>query len=198
MPDATKTPASATNDATRDTTARQVTRQSVALSDAARRLGVSLRTVQRRVESGALPSEQRDGRRFVLLETDAPEAAPSDATRHDKTRDSDATGATNDATPDDLLSRYVARLEGEVDFLRRALESAQQSEAVTKASLREALRAMPRALSAGTAIDNEPQKDGGRQSEADRQNGARIEPQRDDAAVTLDSIADWLERENNR
>jgi hypothetical protein len=49
----------------------------------------------------------------------------------------------------DFAARYVEHLEKENDFLRRALEGAQQSEAMTKAALREALKAMPKQLTSG-------------------------------------------------
>jgi hypothetical protein len=60
------------NDATRrDNLTRQVS-----LSVAAERLGVSVRTVQRRLKRGDFEFVERDGERFVVL----PESATSDAT----------------------------------------------------------------------------------------------------------------------
>lgn len=58
------------------------------------------------------------------------------------------TDSSAGAAPD-FGARYMEHLEKENEFLRRALEGAQQSEAVTKAALREALKAMPKALTSG-------------------------------------------------
>jgi hypothetical protein len=98
------------NDATRrDNLTRQVS-----LSVAAERLGVSVRTVQRRLKRGDFEFVERDGERFVVL----PESATSDATA----RQSDATGdATSVAGDVALLAEREARiaeLREEVLFLR--------------------------------------------------------------------------------
>lgn len=152
----------ATNDATRDTTNRDTVSQSVA----ARRLGVSLRTVQRRIENGDLSTIERDGKRLVCLEPDATE----DATRRDKSATVDATeydtGATNDATNRDsgatmtrhddaaraeLLAHLQAEneyLKSQVDAWRLQAEAANRTASETAAALRKALDAMPRAIEA--------------------------------------------------
>ncbi|PQV62418.1 DNA binding domain-containing protein, excisionase family, partial [Abditibacterium utsteinense] len=92
----------ATNDATRDTTkgdlSRDMTRQGVAISEAAKILGVSLRTVQRRLDKGELRSIERDGKRFVLLDSNATErdTVSRQLSQRDATQEQNS--ATNDAT----------------------------------------------------------------------------------------------------
>lgn len=53
------------------------------VKDAARELGVSTRTVERRIQLGGLPSETVNGRRYVLLPTDSTEPTPTDDTDTD-------------------------------------------------------------------------------------------------------------------
>ncbi len=53
------------------------------VKDAAHELGVSTRTVERRIQSGDLPSEAVNGRRYVLLPTATTEPPPTDDTDTD-------------------------------------------------------------------------------------------------------------------
>jgi excisionase family DNA binding protein len=53
------------------------------VKDAAHELGVSTRTVERRIQSGDLPSEAVNGRRYVLLPPDTDEPTPTDNTDTD-------------------------------------------------------------------------------------------------------------------
>jgi excisionase family DNA binding protein len=143
----------ATNDATRDTTERD----NVSFEEAARRLGVSLRTVQRRVRDGHLNSIESEGGRLVCLTPDATEGA----TRDKPCRDSDATPRQIDATkrataqagstPD--VAASLAQSREEVLFLRGLVEQHQRSESELRAALRKALDAMPKALPDGEKLN---------------------------------------------
>lgn len=146
-----KTPA--TNDATRDTTPSDLSRHGVALPDAARALGVSLRTLQRRLDRGEIGFVERDGKRFALLD--------GAADGRDKPRDSDATArqvvVSRDTTRDtstrqtaDVSSERVAELREEVRFLRGLVEQRDRDAAELRAALREALKAQPKQLTQGT------------------------------------------------
>jgi hypothetical protein len=83
------------------------------------------------------------------VEQNRPDNRPTDRT--------EATGQT------DLAARYVARLEGENDFLRRALEQRDRDAAELRAALRSALKISERALPApveavGAQVLAEPQQ----------------------------------------
>jgi hypothetical protein len=56
-----------------------------------------------------------------------------------------------------LTARYVERLEGENDFLRRALEQRDRDAAELRAALREALRMSARALPTSTSEGGLPE-----------------------------------------
>jgi excisionase family DNA binding protein len=137
------------HDATNDATERD----NVTFEEAARLLGVSLRTVQRRVKDGNLNSIERDGARLVCL---AP-AATTDATRDTTERDNDAIPRQIDATKRDTaqagstpaLAASLAQSREEILFLRGLVEQHQRSEAELRAALRKALDAMPLAITAG-------------------------------------------------
>ncbi|RYX80634.1 hypothetical protein EON83_27800 [bacterium] len=145
------TPATATVDATNDTTSPNMSRHGVALRVAADRLGVSLRTVQRRVAKGNLPFIERDGERFVLLEAVATPSATSDATP----RQNGATHRDTDATPGNLSSDRESQYKEEIRFLRGLVEQRDRDAAELRAALREALRAMPKQLAAPVANGNQ-------------------------------------------
>jgi excisionase family DNA binding protein len=135
----------ATNDATR--------RDNVTFEEAARLLGVSLRTVQRRVKDGHLNSIESDGARLVCLAT----AATNDATRDKPCRDSDTTARQIDATKrdsePDATSEVLALLKSENAFLRGMLEARERDAAELRAALRKALEAMPKALPDGGKLE---------------------------------------------
>lgn len=173
----------ATNDATRDTTSLDLSRQGVALPVAAKALGVSLRTVQRRLDRGELGFTERDGKRFVLLEPGA------DA--RDKTRDSDATHDTTarqvDATRDKNHERE-SELKEEIRFLRGLVEQRDRDAAELRAALREALKVVPRQLTAApeqaARIERqEPQNGAAGIYGPTTPKGAKIEQERDETSV---------------
>jgi excisionase family DNA binding protein len=193
------------NDATRDTTEgdtrhdRKVSRVAsdvalgITITAAAKRLGVSVRTVQRRLDSGVLRSLERDGRRLVLIESDAIERA---TTRHGVATQRDTVSrhvATRDTTKGEgataLLIEQRERDRAEITFLRGLVEQHQRSEAELRTSLREALRAMPKQITAGapetaaqTAINGPgaSKSAAAEKSEGAAQNGPQMTPEREE------------------
>lgn len=142
------------------------------LAIAAERLGVSLRTVQRRIASGDLEAIEKEGQRFVVVVGQEPskvvsrQVATDDTptTRHD----------TSDATPDaterpceiERLSQELAREREErtrdreqnreeVGFLRGVIEQQQRDSAELRAALRKALEIAPRQLESRVGDGNE-------------------------------------------
>lgn len=130
------------------------------------------------------------------------------------------TDSSAGAAPD-FGARYMEHLEKENEFLRRALEGAQQSEAVTKAALREALKAMPKALTSGEqsgAASGELEQVGtaqrateaaktGRAAAIDKRSdatgpkptkGAPNAPESSETGLSYGDIADWLKNEIER
>jgi excisionase family DNA binding protein len=118
----------------------------VSFEEAAQCLGVSLRTVQRRVKDGHLNTIESAGARLVCLAPDATEDATSDK----PCRDSDATARQIDATKRDSepdpTGEVLALLKSENAFLRGMLEARDRDAAELRAALRKALEAMPKAL----------------------------------------------------
>jgi hypothetical protein len=197
MPDATQTPVNAP-----ESPAKWISVRAAALA-----LGVSARAIQKRAARGTLAARKVEKDGASVWEVDGRElgANMDAATKPTPTQNSvglDANPGANprtdgrepSATLPDFATKYVAQLESENEFLRRALESAQQSESITKAALREALRAMPKAIAAGDSSArieaDAPQNGDGRQSDADATNGPQNAPNR---AASLDSISDFLE-----
>jgi excisionase family DNA binding protein len=131
----TATPDATAHDNSRDTDATR--RDAVPVADAARLLGVSVRTVQRRIERGELQAIEDEGKRFVVLPT-----ATVDATRRDMCRvtvaTAQATPAPSVATNDVLLSH----LTEETKFLRLQLEEALRGQAELRAAVRELTKAL--------------------------------------------------------
>lgn len=131
----------------------------VTITAAALRLGVSVRTVQRRLDAGILRSIERDGRRLVLLDGDATEGditrqngVSRDTTQRDiVTRHATPNDATRDATGVTLLIEQRDRDRAEIAFLRGLVEQRDRDAAELRAALRKALDSMPRALTEGTA-----------------------------------------------
>ena len=141
----------ATGRATPDATGARV----VSITEAAQVLGLSVRTIQRRLDSGALQAIEVEGARRVQL----PKArATGDATEDDRGRDKgNATGrqvarqdATEMATAQVLAAPNAGtreeELREEVKFLRGVIEQQQRDAAELRAALREALKMSQRAL----------------------------------------------------
>jgi hypothetical protein len=185
----------------------------VSTATAAAHFGVSERTVLRRAAAGKLESRKEITPRglvvVVALET---EEVPTGADIVRTGADTQSTlktpqNASEVPTGADGADRgadttLTAHLLEENRFLRATVEQHQRSEAELRQSLREALRAMPKQLTAGTPAPDDqparieasgPQNRGGRGREGGDQNGPKITPGRNDGAVTYSSIADDLE-----
>lgn len=135
---------SSDSDATSDATA-------MPLDAAAAALGISLRTLQRRLKAGDLQAIERDGARLVLLpltSTARPATVDATARQSDATRD---TTRDNSATIEAALRDALAREREQVAFLRAQVESHARAEAELRAALREALKLQARALPAPDA-----------------------------------------------
>jgi excisionase family DNA binding protein len=106
-------------DATRrDTDATEVV-EWLPVPDAAKRLGISERTVQRRVREGKLKA-QEEGRRLLVgvnVSRQSPENVHSDATM-----------TPNDATLQEGTERFIKQLEAENAFLKSELEKRNTAE----------------------------------------------------------------------
>jgi hypothetical protein len=159
MPDATHDSSSDNAPTSRDVSHLDF----VTVAEAARILGVSPRSIQRRCKAGTLGArliQTKFGEAWEIdraqVEKAAPEAATHPRQGRDETPDKAATEPRHVAPEaDDLAARYIARLETENDFLRATVEQHQRSEAELRAALREALKAAPRQLTAGR-IENPP------------------------------------------
>jgi excisionase family DNA binding protein len=118
------------------------------VSQAAARLGVSERTIQRRCKSGKLKAElvtDADGEEWRIDPATLPTGDAISADTADRVTPTVTTG-------DD--GRLLDQLQTENVFLRAMVEQHQRSEAELRAALRKALDAMPLAITAG--IENEP------------------------------------------
>lgn len=159
MPDATHDSSSDNAPTNRDVSHLDL----VTVAEAAKILGVSPRSIQRRCNAGTLDArliQTKFGDAWEIDRAEVEKAAPEAATHprqgRDETPDKAPTEPRHVAPEaDDLAARYIARLETENDFLRATVEQHQRSEAELRASLREALRAQPRQLTAGT-IEPQP------------------------------------------
>jgi hypothetical protein len=155
-------------------------------AEACRILGVSDRTLKRRIEAGVVESRletlPRGGVRRVVRVTERAgqeqeASGPNVRATNERENGSVRDNADNRAGRAGQIERatrgpevesavvptpQVERLEKEVDFLRGLVEQHQRAEAELRASLREVLRAMPRQLTEGTgaapeAAQNRPQ-----------------------------------------
>jgi hypothetical protein len=149
------------SDATTATDGATLTRQGATIGGTAKALGVSVRTVQRRIERGELSVIERDGRRLVEL----PDGATSDATPVRQTatsvattrqsvattRQSVATTRQNVATSRDTEAERIAELKAEVAFLRNVVEAQQRDAVELRQSLKRALDLAPKQLGIGDA-----------------------------------------------
>jgi excisionase family DNA binding protein len=131
---------------TPDTPQGDSQRDSATITEAARLLGVSVRTVQRRLDNGDLRAIERDGKRLVDMTPDATSDVTQgdNVSRHDATRDTTGDGSTPALL--DQLKDENAFLRAQVDAWRLQAEAANRTASETAAALREALKAMPKAL----------------------------------------------------
>ncbi len=133
----------ATPDATQGDSRRDsrgdVSRDTATVTEAAKRLRVTVRTVQRRLDRGELNSIEADGKRLVVLPSEATAGATADA--------------TGDTTAGDTGGAFMAHLVEENTFLRGLVEQRDRDAAELRAALRTALNAMPKALPESSAPD---------------------------------------------
>jgi excisionase family DNA binding protein len=184
----------ATNDATRDTTGRDSDatpmRQSATIGDAAKALGVSVRTIQRRIERGQMSATERDGKRFVEL----PSHSATVATPMRQGATVDATPRQSDATERDSDAERIAELKAEVLFLRGLVEQRDRDGAELRAALREALKLAPKQLQAGTQPPQAAQSATANNVPSATPASAQRPAKRDGAALSYGDIADELEQ----
>lgn len=175
-------------------------------------LGISPRTVQRRCHKGKLAARlvlSEFGEQWEIdraaVEKAATEGAtlPPTAPRHVTTVSQAASAGKPAASPEaseDLAARYIARLETENDFLRATVEQHQRSEAELRAALREALKAAPRQLTAGSpeSAPDAPKPDANRVDEPNlgaRSNAPQTEPEQGETGeVDLSEIDSLIYR----
>lgn len=171
-------PETATVDATRD----NLSRQTATVDSAAQLLGVSVRTVQRRIKAGELSAIEQSGRRVVLLPDTTTKGATVDATpRHFV------------ATARDIGGELVEQLRSENFFLRSLLEQRDRDAAEIRAALRKALELAPKAIEAPKGTDG-PKTHGAAVVSPMAQNGVqRVTNARETGAASYGDIADELE-----
>lgn len=185
----------------------------ISTTDAAKVLGVLPRAVQKRAARGSLVA-RKSGKGWEIdadaldaangRQRDATDAATDAETDAQGVQSRDVVGASNVQNgrgPMDAIDAGERLVEArdEIKFLRALVESLTQSEAQTKAALREALKAMPKQLTAGTARDAltaTPPRDAAQSLGAARDSSAiaRDGPKTDAAAIDYNSIADEIER----
>ena len=94
------------------------------IAEACELLGVSVRTIRRRIEQGKVDSRLKDGRRMVLVT-----AAEEDSATHSANGTIDTVSGTPSDTPIDgtvAQSGLVDQLRSEVEFLRKQLDEANE------------------------------------------------------------------------
>lgn len=139
--------------------------------EAAARLGVSVRTVQKRASKGEIPSRLEDGRRLIVcLPLREPDATPGESFAN--VRDSGPEVREPDAN---RLLDTIARQDSEIQFLRAEVERGRQGESELRrlmladkselSELRQRLAILP-AAPVSDAVDAPEQSDGKSQANA--------------------------------
>jgi hypothetical protein len=145
-------------------------------SDAAARLGIGERAVQKRCAAGTLTARRTDEGRWEVAADSLPRTGEPNRTRTNRTGEPQDASRANLSTIQDANepnsgrertgqdANQFARMEAEVLFLRSMIEQHQRSEAELRAALREALKAMPKAIEAGSqsTLETSPQDGPGR------------------------------------
>lgn len=90
------------------------------IAEACEILGVSVRTIRRRIEQGKVDSRLEDGRRMVLVTAEDKDSATPSATDTDDT----VTGTPGDIPSDGTVeqSELIDQLKSEVEYLRKQLD----------------------------------------------------------------------------
>lgn len=163
----------------------------VSVATVAARLGVSVRSIQRRCHAGKLRARLAPTTSGQQWEINAASLTTSDRNDRDATKETTrATEATRETTPNDrndatettattqttfapdtdLAARYTAQLEGENTFLRGVIEQLQRDGAETRQHLKRALELAPKQLTQGTAINGQ-QRDHNSEADTNSQQG---------------------------
>ncbi len=132
------------------------------INQAAARLGISERTLRRRIKAGAVKARKvacEGGGTQLLIEVDS---VPAKVTRVPDNFESetanvpdtlptvpDTRAGQSDSVPDTANGEVLALLKSENAFLRGLVEQRDRDAAELRAALREALKAMPKALPDG-------------------------------------------------
>lgn len=165
----------------------------LSITAAAQVLGLSVRTVQRRLDAGTLQAVEVEGARRVRLPDDATSNATDRATGGTPQGDTvTRQHATGDATEGDSLgdtrqAQVLAapsreeELREEIRFLRGVVEQQQRDSAELRAALRAALQMSQRALPASTSTVAQPEQFGQVRTEklgdVGRESGAALQAQ---------------------
>jgi hypothetical protein len=191
--------------------------QWLAVAEVADLLGVTPRTIQKRCKAGKLDARsvktptgdqwEINGASVEGGRTEATNEAANRATNSDEQAANSSQpqgdgnreqGAGRDDASPDFRAKYIAQIEDENRFLKLQLEAAMQSEAQTKAALREALRAMPKQLEAGTPEPPEAAPIARANNVPSATPSGPQKPAQRDHPLTIGDIADELERTLNR
>ncbi len=127
-------------------------RDTATVTEAAKLLGVTIRTVQRRLDRGELNSIEEGGKRLVLMPAKATADTSGNAIRRDSDTRHDATG---DVTGHEAVARLleekdarIADLRATVDAQRLQIEAANRTAAETAAAMRDLVKLQAKALPA--------------------------------------------------
>lgn len=178
----------------------------VSTAIAAARLGVSERTILRRAQAGKLESRKETTTRGVVVVValdcgEVPTGADIVPTGADTqtTLETPSNGAEVPTGADGADTTLTAHLLDENRFLRGVIEQLQRDGAETRASLREALKAMPKAITSGAAPmaverTQAPSNGASGGSVAAASNGAQNALEGEESA-SYGALADWLENQ---
>ena len=97
------------------------TQTKVTVAEAAQLLGLSAEAVRSRVQRGTLKSTKEKGTVYVLLNTDANGRTQTSSKRHPNV-DEDTTQTDTQTRLDGDQTRFIASLEGQIEWLRREVE----------------------------------------------------------------------------
>lgn len=148
--------------------------ESLTINQAAARLGISERTVRKRIKAGEIkadkePRESGGTVWHVWLDAEAVGSAPEVSNREPEARrkENELNGSAPEVVTEDFQARagnvptasdrqpdaaHVAHLESEVLFLRSLIEQRDRDAAELRAALRKALEVMPKALTSGEQL----------------------------------------------
>jgi hypothetical protein len=185
------------------------------INQAAARLGISERTLRKRISKGEIKAEKEPleagGMAWrVWLDGSAPEIEPEAERKNapetlrkpfesESASDRKRSGSEMETAPEvsepragsEPEARIVERLESEVLFLRSMLEARERDAAELRSALREALKAMPKALEAPQMP--QPEKEAANPTPLKKE---EAEPQRDAQAPKRSTPRDAISATN--